>query len=71
MRPPAVPRIVALGDVAHTTDPSGGGGMTFALLEAELLDIYAPRWLGENDCSPAAIERFYTDQRRERRPVLL
>jgi len=67
MRPFAAPRIVALGDAAHTIDPSGGGGMSFALLEGELLlNVYAPRWLHENDCSPAAIEGFYTDQRRER-----
>lgn len=67
MRPFASPRIVALGDAAHTIDPSGGGGMSFALLEMELLlNVYAPRWLNENDCGPAAIEGFYADQRRER-----
>ncbi len=65
LRPPAVPRIVVLGDAAHTIDPSGGGGLTFALLEAELLlDFYARRWLEEDDCSTGAIQTFYMDPRR-------
>jgi 2-polyprenyl-6-methoxyphenol hydroxylase-like FAD-dependent oxidoreductase len=65
LRPPAVPRIVVLGDAAHTIDPSGGGGLTFALMETELLlDIYASRWLREDDCSADAIQTFYADPRR-------
>jgi len=59
---PAVPRVVVLGDAAHTIDPSGAGGLTFALLEAEvLLDFYVGRWLGNDDTGPRAIGEFYTD----------
>jgi len=65
LRPPAVPRIVVLGDAAHTIDPSGGGGLTFALTETELLlDIYAQRWLREDDFTTDAIQTFYADPRR-------
>lgn len=65
MEPPRVARVVALGDVAHTIDPSGGGGLTFSLMEAELfLRLYAPRWLKEEDLSEAAIQVFYNDPRR-------
>jgi 2-polyprenyl-6-methoxyphenol hydroxylase-like FAD-dependent oxidoreductase len=67
VHPPAVPRIVVLGDAAHIIDPSGGGGLTFALLEAELLlGYYSRRWLGEGDCGPDAIQSFYADPRRVR-----
>ncbi len=65
LQPPSVPRIVVLGDAAHTIDPSGGGGLTFSLLEAELLlNVYVPRWLAANDCSQRAIATFYADPRR-------
>lgn len=62
---PAMPRVVALGDAAHTIDPSGGGGLTFSLLETEvLLNFYIERWLREDDCGPGAIQAFYDDPRR-------
>lgn len=67
LTPPTVPRILALGDAAHIIDPSGGGGLTFALLEAELLlGYYLPRWLAENDCGVESIQAFYNDPRRVR-----
>jgi 2-polyprenyl-6-methoxyphenol hydroxylase-like FAD-dependent oxidoreductase len=62
--PPGVPRIVVLGDAAHVIDPSGSGGLTFALMEAELLlGHYLPGWLS-GDCGPEAIQAFYSDPRR-------
>jgi menaquinone-9 beta-reductase len=65
LRPPAIPRIVALGDAAHTIDPSGGGGLSFSLVETELLlNFHISRWLREDDCSLAAIQAFYADSRR-------
>jgi 2-polyprenyl-6-methoxyphenol hydroxylase-like FAD-dependent oxidoreductase len=65
LQPPAVPHIVALGDAAHTIDPAGGGGLTFALLETELLlECFASRWLDEGNCSAEAISAFYDDPRR-------
>lgn len=65
LRMPAVPRVVALGDAAHTIDPSGGGGMTFSLLETEiLLNFHISRWLQTGDFGPAAIRAFYDDPRR-------
>lgn len=63
--PSALPRVVALGDAAHTIDPSGGGGLTFSLMETEiLLNFYTRRWLQDDDCGSAAIEQFYGDPRR-------
>ncbi|HYO48499.1 MAG TPA: NAD(P)/FAD-dependent oxidoreductase [Chloroflexia bacterium] len=65
LRMPAVPRVVALGDAAHTIDPSGGGGLTFSLLETEiLLNSHIKRWLQTDDFGPAAIRAFYDDPRR-------
>jgi 2-polyprenyl-6-methoxyphenol hydroxylase-like FAD-dependent oxidoreductase len=65
LRMPAVPRVVALGDAAHTIDPSGGGGLTFSLLETEiLLNLHIERWLQTDDFGPAAIRAFYDDPRR-------
>lgn len=65
MRAPAVPRVVALGDAAHTIDPSGGGGLTFALLETEvLLNFYAQRWLQKDELGSVEMESFYNDPRR-------
>ena len=56
-----------LGDAAHTIDPAGGGGLTFALLEAELLlSVYMPRWLNGDDLSASTIQGFYADPRRAR-----
>jgi 2-polyprenyl-6-methoxyphenol hydroxylase-like FAD-dependent oxidoreductase len=67
LQPPAVPRVVALGDAAHTIDPAGGGGLTFALLETELLlECHMPRWLREGDWGAEAIGAFYKDARREK-----
>ncbi len=67
LTPPVVPRILALGDAAHIIDPSGGGGLTFALMEAELLlDYYLPRWLRGDDGGSSAIQAFYDDPRRVR-----
>ena len=66
VQPPACPHIVALGDATHTIDPAGGGGLTFALTETELLvQVYAPRWLQTNDLSAGAIGAFYDDARRK------
>jgi len=60
--PPTAPRVIALGDAAHIIDPSGSGGLTFALMEAELLlSSYLPDWLANNDCDPSA---FYNEPRR-------
>ncbi len=65
MQPPAVARIVVLGDAAHTIDPAGGGGLTFSLTEVELLlDFYLPRWLQADACSLAEVQAFYADPRR-------
>lgn len=65
LRPPKLPRVVVLGDAAHTIDPSGGGGLTFSLLETEvLLNFHIERWLSEDDCGPEAIQVFYEDTRR-------
>ncbi|MGA7730032.1 MAG: FAD-dependent oxidoreductase [Chloroflexia bacterium] len=65
MQPAPVGRIVVLGDAAHTIDPSGGGGLNFALLEAELLlGFYAPRWLQQDVCDYEAIQTYYNDPRR-------
>ena len=62
---PVVPRIVVLGDAAHTIDPAGGGGLSFSLLEVELLlGEYAHRWLRDDDLGVEAIGRFYDDARR-------
>ena len=67
LQPPALPRVVALGDAAHTIDPAGGGGLTFALLETELLlECHLPGWLRDGDCSAEAINAFYKDPRREK-----
>lgn len=67
LQPPAVPHVVALGDAAHTIDPAGGGGLTFALLEAELLlECHLPDWLHKGDCGVEAISAFYKDPRREK-----
>jgi 2-polyprenyl-6-methoxyphenol hydroxylase-like FAD-dependent oxidoreductase len=64
--PPRVPRMVVLGDAAHTIDPAGGGGLTFSLLEVELLlGEYAPHWLREDDLGAKAMGRFYEDARRK------
>ncbi|MEO5952848.1 MAG: NAD(P)/FAD-dependent oxidoreductase, partial [Chloroflexia bacterium] len=61
--PPTAPRVVVLGDAAHIIDPSGSGGLTFALMEAELLlSSYLPDWLSNSECDPAA---FYNDPRRK------
>jgi 2-polyprenyl-6-methoxyphenol hydroxylase-like FAD-dependent oxidoreductase len=57
--------VVVLGDAAHTIDPAGGGGLTFSLLETEvLLDFHIGHWLREDDCGHAAIKAFYDDARR-------
>ncbi|HEY0071696.1 MAG TPA: FAD-dependent oxidoreductase [Chloroflexia bacterium] len=65
LQPPDLPRVVVLGDAAHTIDPAGGGGLTFSLLETEvLLDFHIGRWLREDDCGHAAIQAFYDDPRR-------
>ena len=67
LQPPAVPHVVALGDAAHIIDPAGGGGLTFALLETELLlECYLPGWLRDGDCGVEAISAFYNDPRREK-----
>jgi len=51
----------------HTIDPAGGSGLTFSLLEAELLlSDYIPRWLQEDDLSASAVQAFYADPRRAR-----
>jgi 2-polyprenyl-6-methoxyphenol hydroxylase-like FAD-dependent oxidoreductase len=64
---PEMPRVVVLGDAAHIIDPSGGGGLTFALMEAELLlGHHLPRWLAEGEPGPEAIRAFYSDPRRQR-----
>lgn len=61
--PPTASRVVGLGDAAHIIDPSGSGGLTFALMEAELLlDRYLPQWLDSNECDP---EAFYNDPHRQ------
>jgi 2-polyprenyl-6-methoxyphenol hydroxylase-like FAD-dependent oxidoreductase len=65
LRPPQLPRVVVLGDAAHTIDPSGGGGLTFSLLETEvLLNFHVARWLEIDDCGHEAIQAFYDDPRR-------
>ncbi|HEX9987361.1 MAG TPA: FAD-dependent oxidoreductase [Chloroflexia bacterium] len=65
LRMPAVPRVVALGDAAHTIDPSGGGGLTFSLLETEiLLNFHIKPWLQTDDFGPGAIRAFYDDPGR-------
>ncbi len=65
VQPPTCPRIVALGDATHTIDPAGGGGLTFALTEAELLvQVYAPRWFHADAFSAATLGAFYDDLRR-------
>jgi len=65
MQPPVCPHIVALGDATHTIDPAGGGGLTFALTEAELLvQVYAPRWFHAGAFSAVTLGAFYADPRR-------
>jgi 2-polyprenyl-6-methoxyphenol hydroxylase-like FAD-dependent oxidoreductase len=65
LNPPAVPRIVVLGDAAHTIDPAGAGGLTFLLTEVELLlSFYLPRWLGEEPGRVPQIPAFYADPHR-------
>ncbi len=65
VQPPACPRIVALGDATHTIDPAGGGGLTFALTEAELLvQVYTPCWFQAGAFSAATLGAFYDDPRR-------
>ena len=67
LNPPTAPRVLVLGDAAHTIDPTGGGGLTFSLLEVELLlAFFLPRWLKEGNINSAAIQSFYTDHRRVR-----
>ncbi|MFL5732939.1 MAG: NAD(P)/FAD-dependent oxidoreductase [Chloroflexia bacterium] len=66
LTPPSLSRVVVLGDAAHTIDPSGAGGLTFSLLEAELLlNVYIPRWLESEDIQPQAIAEFYNDPRHQ------
>ena len=66
VHPPALSRVVLLGDAAHTVDPTAGTGLTLALLEVELLlESYVSRWLEEDACGPEAIAAFYADSRRQ------
>ncbi len=60
------PGIVLLGDAASSLDPITGGGMTQALLSAELLAQHIPerlganeRWLGEFERARRAMLRDY------------
>ena len=65
LHPPALARIVVLGDAAHTIDPAGAGGLTFLLTEVELLlNFYLPRWLREDSGSAPEMQTFYADPRR-------
>lgn len=62
-QPPTASRVVVLGDAAHVIDPSGSGGLTFALMEAELLlTDYLPDWLADDNPDSQA---FYDDTRRK------
>jgi flavin-dependent dehydrogenase len=62
-----LPGFVLLGDAAGFTDPITGGGMTQALLSAELLSQYVARharaaaehWLGDFDREREALLRNY------------
>jgi 2-polyprenyl-6-methoxyphenol hydroxylase-like FAD-dependent oxidoreductase len=65
-RPRFLPGLVLLGDAAGFTDPITGGGMTQALLAAELLAQFmakgletADRWLAEFDREREALLRDY------------
>jgi len=49
VRPGVLPGAVLLGDAAGSIDPISGGGMTHALLTAELLAGYIQDWLGTSD----------------------
>jgi 2-polyprenyl-6-methoxyphenol hydroxylase-like FAD-dependent oxidoreductase len=61
-----LPGFILLGDSAGFTDPITGGGMTQALLAAELLGQYVARnapatgdWLAEFDCERESLLRDY------------
>jgi menaquinone-9 beta-reductase len=61
-----LPGFILLGDSAGFTDPITGGGMTQALLAAELLGQYVGRnapatgdWLAEFDCERESLLRDY------------
>jgi 2-polyprenyl-6-methoxyphenol hydroxylase-like FAD-dependent oxidoreductase len=53
----AVPGCVLLGDAAGYVDPITGGGLTQALLAAELLAVHAPALLADRPGALAAFDR--------------
>lgn len=73
-KPRNLPGVVLLGDAAGSIDPISGGGMTHALLTAELLAEYIQLGLGSDDAWMSRFEcerqKLLTDFRRVTRALL-